>query len=687
MKKISPPLIICVILLSFGSANGDDSNVDTKGMATAVYPEQWTPPQAQRGAIDFALSGQADAWLRHVALGDPSFDSFERRQGNPIVRGKPPFNWPVNGVLFEDSKSGNWYAYVGHYPTGYDVGPDVPKMHCRVHRSKDRGATWDDLGPIFDDPNFRFEGDSQPSNVAPDITIVFDRDRYHIAYDWANDNWRWPDALNPRREPDSGCAYAWSERPEGPFHRATQPILRSSDLPKRFAMAKKYIRNYGTSIVRRENDWLALTLGDSQDHFSWGVLAMTAADPQGPWSDPVLVMSVEGNCYYPPIFEPFPTMIHDGYVYSHGASVAMNRNFQVIYRAKIEDAHKPEAWQLFQNGSAWHSEFAVNEGVGIWGQSYSGFVDRDGQFQVMFPSREREANVGTISLASRPWDKPLRDRSFIISGHEGRSLTLLRYAWKNFDLKADFTLRGGAARIVWAYQAPLSPDKHSADATIHPLSLTHHRGLEISDAAWRILEVDAAGKVSAIAEGPLENRVDRTLELSAQENGKVNLSIDGQARWQGELPLQVGPIGLLVDTMTNLRVSRFEIDGPFEPAVLPWLYIEALTGEGVSMKDWDVIESPNFRFGVGAVRKTPGDRAKWNFRGKGFQLWSPKGPNFGRCELLLDGRKLADLDLHADAEQASQVVYRLDDAGDGYHAVVLRSTDGRLVVDSLDVFN
>jgi hypothetical protein len=105
------------------------------------------------------------------------------------------------------------------------------------------------------------------------------------------------------------------------------------------------------------------------------------------------------------------------------------------------------------------------------------------------------------------------------------------------------------------------------------------------------------------------------------------------------------------------------------------------------MKDWDVIESPNFRFGVGAVRKTPGDRAKWNFRGKGFQLWSPKGPNFGRCELLLDGRKLADLDLHADAEQASQVVYRLDDAGDGYHAVVLRSTDGRLVVDSLDVFN
>jgi hypothetical protein len=78
--------------------------------------------------------------LSLVVLGDPSFDSFEHRAGNPIVRGKPPFNWPVNGFLFEDPKSGNWYAYIGHYLTGYDIGPNLPTMHCRVHRSKDRSS-------------------------------------------------------------------------------------------------------------------------------------------------------------------------------------------------------------------------------------------------------------------------------------------------------------------------------------------------------------------------------------------------------------------------------------------------------------------------------------------------------------------------------------------------------------------
>ena len=654
---------------------------------TAVLPECWTPPQDRRGAIDFALSVRADAWLRHVVLGDPSFDSFERRAGNPIVRGKPPFNWPVNGFLFEDPKSGNWYAYVGHYLTGYAIGPNLPPPHCRVHRSKDRGATWENLGPIFDDPKFRFLGDLHPANIAPDITLVFAGDRYHMAYDWATDNWLWSDALYPRPDADSGCAYAWSERPEGPFHRAERPILRSSELSRRFAMAQKYHRAYGTSIVRREKDWLALVLSDSSDYFSWGVLAMTAADPAGEWSNPVMVMGVEGDGYFPPTFEAFPTVIYDGYVYSQGASVSLHRDFQVIYRAKVEEAHRPEAWQLYQHGSAWHSEFVLNEGMGIWGQSYSGFVDRDGQFQVLFPSRERETNIGTINLAVRPWNKPLRDRTFVLSGHAGRSLTVLRYAWEHFNLRADLALRGGAARIIWGYQAPLSADRHSSDSTIHPLGLTRHQGLEISTDAWRIVSVDAAGKLSVRAEGPLETGTARAIWMGAQEDGRFRLAIDQKTRWEDDLPVAAGPLGWLVEPFTNLRVSRFEIDGRFEPAVMPWLYVEALTGAGVTMEDWDAIESPIFRFGVGALRKTPGGRAKWNFRGRGFQLWSPRGPEFGRCELLLDGRKVADLDFHADGEQPSRVVYRLDDAGDGYHAVILRSTEGRLVVDSLDVLN
>jgi hypothetical protein len=653
----------------------------------AEIPQRWEPPVNRAGSIDFALGAQADAWLHHGVLGDPSFDSFVHSKNNPIVRGKPPLSWPVNGFLFEDPKSGNWYAYIGNYMTGYDVGPDKPTTHCRVHRSKDRGATWEEIGPIFDDPNFRFEGFTATANGAPDVTVIYADGRYHLSYDWFTDNSRWTDMRNPPEGYDNGCGYAWSERPEGPFHRAVQPILRTSELPKRFVLAKKYGRVYGTAIVRREKDWLALVLPDANEYFSWGMLAVTATDPAGPWSDPVLVLSVERDDYFPPTAEAFPAMIHDGYVYLPAASVALNRDFQMIYRAKIEVAHRPDGWHLYQNGTAWHSEPVVSEGMGIWGQSFTGFVDREGQFQAMFPSRERETNVGTMGLAVRPWAQPIRERGFVLSGHAGPSLALLRQSWKQFHLKTDFALNGAAARIVWGYQAPLSPDGHAADSTIHPLSLTRHQGLELSPNAWRLISVDSTGKKSETAQGRLETAASHSIDFRLREDGQAVLSIDGQHRFEGNLPVNAGPIGLYVDPFTHASVSRFEITGPFEPATMPWLYLEALTGAGVNMNDWEVRQSPIFRFGTGAVAKSPDGRAKWNFRGRGFQLWSPHGPDFGRCELLLDGRKLADIDLHADQEKPSEITYRCDDAGDGYHAVVLRSADSRVVVDSLDVLN
>ena len=68
-------------------------------------------------------------------------------------------------------------------------------------------------------------------------------------------------------------------------------------------------------------------------------------------------------------------------------------------------------------------------------------------------------------------------------------------------------------------------------------------------------------------------------------------------------------------------------------------------------------------------------------------LWSPQGPKFGRCELILDGRKLGEINLHAEKDGPSKIVYKCEEAGDGYHAVVLRSLTGRLPVDSLDVVN
>ena len=186
-----------------------------------MIPARWTPVFGPRQTIDFAESRQADAWLHHVALGDPSFDSFRRRPGNPIIRGRPPFEWPVNGFLFEDPKSGNWYSYVGHYPSNYDIGrPDKPVPHCRVYRSKDRGKSWDEIGPIFNDPVFRFEGDIHAAQPCARRVGRFRRRALPHGLRLGDRKHHLGECFHPSGGADSGVGYAWAERPEGPFHRA-----------------------------------------------------------------------------------------------------------------------------------------------------------------------------------------------------------------------------------------------------------------------------------------------------------------------------------------------------------------------------------------------------------------------------------------------------------------------------------
>ena len=113
------------------------------------------------GGIDYATAPLREAWLRHPVLGDPSFDAFQRGAANPICRGAPPLEWPVNGFLFLDPVSGHRYAYVGHYAAGYAIGPGK-ESRCTVYRSTDDGRSWEHVGPIFADEDF-FE---IPANIA-----------------------------------------------------------------------------------------------------------------------------------------------------------------------------------------------------------------------------------------------------------------------------------------------------------------------------------------------------------------------------------------------------------------------------------------------------------------------------------------------------------------------------------------
>ncbi len=658
----------------------------SSGVVVPVLPALWRVPASARGAIDYAQSVQADAWLRHPILGDPSFDAFERAPGNPLVRGTAPFLWPVNVFLFDDPRSGNLFGYVGHYLDGYAIGPGKPPAYCRVYRSEKSGGAWKDLGPIFNVPDFRFTPDEQPASVAPDVSVVFDGGRYHMAYDWATADTTWENASAPSGGADSGVAYAWAEKPEGPFVRETPPILRTSELQRLFPCGGKYCRAYGTTLVRRARDWLVLTDVDSGPYFAWGQVALTAADPKGPWSFPVLVVSLEGERYFPSPVEAFPGFVHDGYIYNPLTSVGATRNFQVIYRAKLEDAHRPGAWELFAHGSLWHAEPVAHEGFGIWGQTFSGAVDAQGVLRVLFPSRDWPGSMGTISAAARPWDRPFKERGFVLSAHSGPSLTVTRAAYRDFALEAELEARGTSVRIAWGCGAPLG-FVGRADGRADPIGWTRQNAVELSAEAWRVLEVSESTEpagVRVLAKGTLGADVRRTLSLAVGQEGAVELALDGARVFQGRAAARTGPLGLILEPGTHVGVARFAVTGVPLPAVHTWLAREAFSGAGADEARWRVVASPAFRFGTGFISRAPGERLKWNFRGKGFRLWLPRGPEYGSMEARIDGVPAGKVDAHASVEGPSSVVLAREDLEDGFHALVLRGSGGLMPVDCLE---
>ena len=651
------------------------------GAVNPVLPVRWPVPPARRQAIDYALPAQADAWLRHPILGDPSFDSFVREPGNPIVRGSEPFKWPVNVSLLEDPISGNRYAYVGYYLEGYAFGAGMPVTHCRVHKSTDQGKTWTEVGPVFDDPGFKFEGDEYAATIAPDVQVVYHDGRYHMSYDWCTSNTTWANASAPSGGADSGLGYAWADRPEGPFHRAPRPILRTSEVQKWNNHSSRYHRAYATSLIRRKGDWLVLADLDSGAHFAWGQVAVTAADPMGRWSEPVMVAGLEGDSYYPAPVEAFPSFVHGGYVYVPRTSVGANRNFQIIMRAPIELAHKPEAWSIYQHGSFWHAEPVAHEAYGLWGQAPSAQVV-DGRLDLLFPSRHTEGGVGTINAATRPWSKPMRARGFAISAHSGRSLTVTRTAYGPFELDADVKLAYGTARLAWGYQAPLATVGR-ADGKPAPATWTRHAGLELTRTGWRVLTVADAPEPTVSGQGALADAARRKVRITFAA-GRATVALDGKRVWSGFVDAAPGPMALLLEPGTHLTVDRFAVAGAPRPATQLWLASEAIAGSGIAEGSYDAAKGPMWHVGQGAVCRTPGERAKWNFRGRGFRLWAPRGPEYGTVTVLLDGKRIASVDLRADAEAASEAVLSRAGLDDGFHALVLRADDRPLPLDCLE---
>lgn len=630
--------------------------------------------------VDYADSKYNADWTHHPVFGEASFDSFERLPGNPVCRGNAEFKWPVNGSLFKDPVSGDWFLYVGWYMDGYVTIPETPS-HCRVYRSKDKGRTWQDCGkPIAEMGSHLFDGEISPLWGAPDVAVCYKDGRYYMSFDWHTKDVTWANMMTIDPKVNTGAACAVSDSPEGPF----QPITAYVKTREMIPLNGKYRRVYASTIIPRKNDWIALTMSDSWSCFGWSLIGQTAPNPEGPWTAPKLLLHPQLDRYYPQLIEFFPQFIYDGYIYAPGTSVAGNRNYQAVFRVPIEKAMDSDAWSLYQDGSVWHSEPVESEYEGIWGQAFSGFVDKDGMFNVMFPSRDSQSR-GTINLARRPWNHPLRKRGFMVSGHIHPSMTVLRHDTLLKHLSAKLEIHG-TVQIMWNHSGPFAPDQPKALCGLHPIMRSSYDAIELSQTAWALIRYDKVGKRTEIASGQLADSHERTVDLK-MDGKNLTVTIDGNARWSGPFESTKGRIGLWVEPYSSVKAEKFIVDGDVSETTMAFLYTEGLICAAQDLADWDEVRDDTFRYGVGAISKSDAVEVKWNFTGDGFALWAPTGPGYGKGELLLNGKHLAKIDFHAPSNATSHMLYQKRGLSHGQYGVKLRVVEGSIPVDVFEAYS
>jgi hypothetical protein len=616
------------------------------------------------GSVDLADPANRGWFLSHPVIGDVSYDAFVRAASNPIYVGKPPYEWPVNGFLFRDPADGDLYCYIGLYPKGYwPAGP------ARAMRSSDQGRSWRDLGIVLrGDPN-SFDGDGKQGGAVPDVSVVADSDGYHMVYDWAK-----PD------NSDGGLGYAFAKSPAGPWVRDPKPIHAESIQP---LIPPGYKRVYAGSLVRRKHDWLVVASMSTPRNAggTWATICLTAPTQHGPWSAPIFLHKPQDGMWGPEPVEFFPAFTHGGYVYANHTSVAANRGYQIIRRAPVEEAHRPEVWTVWQAGSLFHAEPIRSESHGIWGQAFHGCIDPAGVFRIMYPARNPEG-VGTINIASRPWDQPFQ-RGFWLSGPNAPSLGLVQRSYRDFKLEIELQA-SGPWRLIWNHRGPLGPDRATSEARIFPLTWRDCMSLSVTGQRVAVEYTGAAGHGGKLVDRAVANRFDHpTILRVSQEGREVQIKLGDFATSQ-EVGDTGGAIGLVAEQGTCIHVKRFQIEGEGEALSPFWLSLEGLLNAASTQAKWTGRQRC-FRFGFGYAAAFEDARAKWNFEGTQVSLWSPRGPDYGKAQLMLDGRGVAELDLQAAADEESRVVWKSPELKPGRHALMLLRVSGELPVDCVEV--
>ncbi len=609
--------------------------------------------------IEYALLKQKDSWLHHPVYGDPSWDNFIHDRDNPVTQGTPGTEWPVNGFLFLDPVSGCEYLYGGVYSRNYAFNlAENPEnqMRCIGYRSCNRGKSWDSLGYVLPFNGVRMKGEKVDIGGAPDVSVVYDNGRYHMIFDWLSRDFAWNNA-GP-----SGIGYAVADKPEGPFIIDPNPVFTNYKVLANPILGK-YNRAYAASLIRRKNDWMVLFMLDSGENFSWAFAAITAKSPGGPWSEPVIINSVESPLYYPVLLEYFPAFTHEGYLYAPATSVAMNRNYQAIFRCKVEKAHNPSEWELWRDGSNWHSLPLDNEYEGIWGQTITGFIDHADTLRVMFPSLNSR-DLGTLNLASRSWSNGYRQTGFMLSGHKAPSISYIYQEYRKPVLNITFKNTGDFS-VIFDALSPLGPDAPTSNSKINPLMFSDQKRIGIKGNQWELAQTDRKNEKAILAHGTFPGGDVITIKVDFKE-GKRQININGKEVWTGSLEERGGHIGLSCGEHSSVEVSSFQVKGEPIESSFTYLFTELQLGAGTGISK-------------------PAKRLKLNFTGTRFTLLQPEKPATGKIRVKVDGDNEVVLDTRIVQPGKNGELYESKPFVHGKHAVEIELLEGILPVERIKV--
>lgn len=197
-------------------------------------------------------------------------------------------------------------------------------------------------------------------------------------------------------------------------------------------------------------------------------------------------------------------------------------------------------------------------------------------------------------MASRTISALNQDDGFVVSGHAGPTLAILRQAVEKGTLHIRYTLRG-SAQFLPSFQDAIGPGQPAADSTFEVTSSTLHNAVQLKAGTHTV-----------------------TLQYSTQTG------VEGVA---------VG--ALFVDKSSHLHVKEMRVTGVFQPATLRYSAMDGVLGHAENPADWVISKLSGGETTVRA--NTVGQRIKFNVIGRQVTLLFNRVSASPRAVIYLDG--------------------------------------------------